>query len=186
MSSLRCFINVFLALEARVACMLRKHSTNYILIPMRQMDLWLIKPQIKLSFGGVTSHGLYVLRYRGSQCKIETSRSAVLYELRGIIWVYGTQQVGTRLTEGDQFHSWLFLYSVFETGSHFVAQVSPGSPRIGFVAYTGLEFSVLLVVWSSTSWDYSRRMPLLHGLFLFVCLVLGSWGDQTSVLFVKD
>lgn len=80
----------------------------------------------------------------------------------------------------------LVVVCLFNTGSHFVAQVSPGSPRIGFVAYTGLEFSVVLVVWSSTYWDYNRHMPLLHWLFLFVCLVLGSWGDQTSVLFVKD
>lgn len=83
---------------------------------------------------------------------------------------------------------WVFVLVVclFNTGSHFVAQVSPGSPRIGFVAYTGLEFSVVLVVWSPTYWDYNRHTPLLLWLLLFVCLVLGSWGDQTSVLFAKD
>lgn len=78
----------------------------------------------------------------------------------------------------------LVVVCLFNTGAHFVAQVSPGLPRIGFVAYTGLEFSVVLVVWSSTYWDYNRHTPLFLWLFLFVCLVWGV-GETRQVCYLS-
>lgn len=65
-----------------------------------------------------------------------------------------------------------------------VSLCNPGWPRVGFIDYTGLEFSVVLVFCSSKCWDYNRHTPPFLWLFLFVCYIWGV-GETRQVWFLS-